>query len=54
MARKPQYDGPYTQQSEHSEGHSGLPIRPDGTLRESSNAVPPIEKKSGKPVNPKN
>ena len=53
MAKKTNYDGPHTQRSIHDEGHSGLPLKSDGTLRESSNAVPPIEKKSGKPVNPK-
>jgi hypothetical protein len=53
MAKKNNYDGPYTQRSENNSGHSGLPLRSDGSLRESSNAVPPIEKQDVNPVNPK-
>jgi hypothetical protein len=53
MAKKSNYDGPYTQISENNEGHSGLPLKSDGTLRDSSNAVPPIVKENVKPVNPK-
>ena len=36
MAKKPKYDGEHTQKSIHQGGHSGLPVQPDGTLRESS------------------
>jgi hypothetical protein len=52
MAKKSNYDGPYTQRSIHDSTHSGLPLKSDGTLRESSNAVEPIVKKQGGPVNP--
>jgi len=52
MAKKSDYNGPHTQRSENNEGHSGLPLRSDGKLSESSNAVPPIVKENVKPVNP--
>jgi len=53
MAKKAHPTIHYDQRSIHQGGHSGLPIQPDGTLRESSNAVPPIVKNNTKPVNPK-
>jgi len=53
MAKKSNYDGPYTQRSENNSGYSGLPLKSDGALREVSNAVPPIVKENVKPVNPK-
>ncbi len=38
---KPHYD----QKSENSEGHSGLPIQADGSLRDSSDLKQPGKKK---------
>jgi hypothetical protein len=54
MAKKSNYDGPYTQRSENNEGHSGLPLTSEGKLRASSNALtPPSVEENPKPVNPK-
>jgi hypothetical protein len=53
MSTKVKQDVHYDQRSIHQGGHSGLPIQPDGELRESSNAVPPVVRKQGGPVNPK-
>jgi hypothetical protein len=39
MAKKAQYDGPYEQHSDNDDTISGLPLKSDGTLRESSNST---------------
>ena len=51
MAKKTYPTIHHDQLSQNDEGHSGLPLRSDGSLRESSDAVPPIVKKRGMPVN---
>ena len=48
MAKKPKYDGEHTQKSIHQGGHSGLPMQPDGTLRESSNMNHPPQQSATK------
>ena len=54
MAKKSNYDGPYTQRSQNDDTISGLPLKSDGTLRDSSNALtPPSVEVNPKPVNPK-
>jgi hypothetical protein len=52
MAKKSNYDGPYTQRSQNDDTISGLPLKSDGSLREWSNAVTPSVKENPKPVNP--
>lgn len=47
MAKKQTYEGQHTQKSIHQGGHSGLPVQPDGSLRESSVPTPsqqPVKK----------
>lgn len=48
MAKTPKYDGEHTQKSSHQGGHSGLPVQPDGTLRESSDFNHPSQQPAKK------
>jgi hypothetical protein len=48
MAKKQKYEGEHTQKSIHQGGHSGLPVQPDGTLRESSNLNQPSQQPAKK------
>lgn len=48
MAKKSNPDVHYDQKSIHQGGHSGLPVQPDNTLRESSNAGNPSQQPAKK------
>ena len=48
MAKKINPDVHYDQRSIHDEGHSGLPLKSDGSLRESSNAGHPSQQPAKK------
>lgn len=48
MAKKQTYEGQHTQKSIHQGGHSGLPVQPDGSLREYSNMNHPPQQPTKK------